>query len=83
MFKIYFNEETRMHIHVLKAENEARYWLVPNVELAENFGFNTKELSGKKIIVENGDDFKVKFARHIGKRLDDASIALSSYHEAR
>ena len=45
VFKIYSNEEKRMHIHVVKAENEAKYWLEPNIELAENFGFNTKELS--------------------------------------
>ena len=43
VFKIYSNEEKRMHIHVVKAENEAKYWLEPNIELAENFGFNTKE----------------------------------------
>ena len=25
----------------------------------------------EKILKENGDDFKIKFARHTGKRLDD------------
>lgn len=45
VFKIYSNEEERMHIHVLKAENEAKYWLEPKIELAENFGFNGKELN--------------------------------------
>ena len=72
VFKIYSNEEERMHIHVLKAENEAKYWLEPIIELAENFGFNSKELNYiEKILKENGDDFKIKFARHTGKRLDD------------
>ena len=71
VFKIYSNEEKRMHIHVVKAENEAKYWLEPNIELAENFGFNTKELSFiEKILKDYGDDFKIKFARHTGKRLD-------------
>ena len=38
----------------------------------EVFGFSSKELSFiEKILKENGDDFKVKFARHTGKRLDD------------
>ena len=55
-----------------KAENEAKYWLEPNIELAENFGFNTKELSFiEEILKDYGDDFKIKFARHTGKRLDD------------
>lgn len=72
MFKIYSNEELQMHIHVVKAENEAKYWLEPDIELAENFGFSSKELSFiEKILKENGDDFKIKFARHTGKRLDD------------
>lgn len=58
--------------NVVKAENEAKYWLEPNIELAENFGFNTKELSFiEKILKDYGDDFKIKFARHTGKRLDD------------
>ena len=72
VFKIYSNEELRMHIYVVKSENEAKYWLEPDIELAENFGFSSKELSFiEKILKENGDDFKIKFARHTGKRLDD------------
>ena len=68
VFKIYSNEELRMHIHVVKAENEAKYWLEPDIELAENFGFSSKELSFiEKILKENGDDFKIKFARHTDK----------------
>ena len=42
------------------------------IELAENFGFSSKELSYiEKILRENGDDFKIKFTRYVGKRLDD------------
>ena len=33
-FKIYSNEEERKHIHVVKAEYEAKFWLEPNIELA-------------------------------------------------
>ena len=47
VFKIYSNEEERMHIHVVKAENEAKFWLEPSIELAENYGFSNKDL--KKI----------------------------------
>ena len=72
VFKIYSNEEARIHIHVIKAEKEAKYWLEPEIELAENFGFNNKELSYiENILQENGEDFKIKFTRHVGKRLDD------------
>ena len=72
VFKIFSNEEERKHIHIIKAEKEAKYWLEPEIELAENFGFSSKELSFiEKILQENGDDFKIKFSRHVGKRLDD------------
>ena len=34
-----------MHIHVVRAENEAKFWLEPQVELAENDGFANHELN--------------------------------------
>ena len=72
VFKIFYNEEARIHIHIIKAEKEAKYWLEPDMELAENYGFNNKELIFiEKILTEYGDYFKVKFTRHVGKRLDD------------
>ena len=42
LFKIYSNEEERKHIHVIKAENEAKFWLEPVIEIAENYGINIK-----------------------------------------
>lgn len=72
VFKIYSNEEARIHIHVLKAEREAKFWLVPTIELAENYGFTSKELNViQEILISDGDEFRQKYARHIGKRLDD------------
>ena len=72
VFKVFSNEEDRMHIHVLKAENEAKYWLEPAVELAENYGFSSKELKKiQEIIVANGNRFKQQYAAHIGRRTDD------------
>lgn len=43
VFKIHSNEEERMHIHVIKAENEAKIWLEPQVEIAWNDEFESKE----------------------------------------
>ena len=40
VFKIYSNEEERKHVHVIKAENEAKFWLEPNITLANNYGFS-------------------------------------------
>ena len=71
-FKVFSNEEERMHIHVFSAENEAKFWLEPVVELAENFGFSSKEIRKlQKIIQDNGEYFKRQYIEHIGKRVDD------------
>ena len=71
-FKIYSNEEERMHIHVLYGGDEAKYWLEPRVELAKNTGIPEHKLSEiKKIVEEYADSFKEQFSQHIGKRIND------------
>ncbi len=69
VFKIFSNEKNRAHIHVFKANKEAKYWLEPRTELAENYGFNTKELSFiNEILGKYGNDFK--------ERLQDTSASV-------
>lgn len=71
-FKIFSNEEERMHIHVINGDNEAKYWLEPKIELANNYGFSQHELNNiRKKVEQYGDDFKESFRRHIGKRIND------------
>lgn len=72
IFKIFSNEEERKHIHVVKAECEAKFWLEPTIELAENYGFSSKELKQiYQILEQYGNEFKCKFTEYIGKRVDD------------
>ena len=72
VFKIFSNEEDRVHIHVIKAEKEAKFWLEPNIELADNFGFSSKEINIiKNKLTEYASDFKHKYAIHVGKRVND------------
>lgn len=71
-FKIYSNEEEHKHIHVVKAECEAKFWLEPDIELANNHGFSNKDIRKITQLVEQyGNEFKQQFAAHIGKRVDD------------
>ena len=71
-FKIFSNEEERMHIHVVYERNEAKFWLEPHVELAKNSGFSEHELNTiRKIVERNAERFKEQYKRHIGKRFDD------------
>ena len=71
-FKIYSNEEERLHIHVTHERCEAKYWLEPEVELAKNTGFSEHELNKiKKLVEKYADRFKEQFRQHVGKRIDD------------
>ncbi len=33
-----------MHIHVIRAEGEAKFWLEPEIELARNYGLSRDQL---------------------------------------
>lgn len=69
-FKIYSNEEERKHVHVVRAECEAKFWLEPQIELAANYGFGSKDLKKRTELVEKcEDDFKQQFAADIGSVL--------------
>jgi len=61
-----------MHIHVIYDKHEAKFWLEPKIELAENNGIPEERLSKiKKIVETNGDRFREQFKEHIGKRIND------------
>ena len=72
VFKVFSNEEDRKHIHVIKADSEAKFWLEPKVELDTNYGFTTKEIREIiNIINEHANDLKYKYAIHVGRRAND------------
>ena len=61
-----------MHIHVIHDGHKAKFWLEPQVELAENNGIAEERLNRiKKIVENNADRFKEQYQQHIGKRIDD------------
>lgn len=42
------------------------------IEIAYNKGFSTKELSFiEEILRKYGNEFKIKFRQHVGKRIND------------
>ena len=47
-FFFYSNEgdpREPVHVHVMRDENEAKFWVVPEVGLAYNYGFSRRTLS--------------------------------------
>lgn len=72
IFKVYSNEEERMHIHVMKDGHSAKFWLEPNIELAKNSGFTDVQLKEiERIIKIYANNFKKQYKEHIGKRIND------------
>ena len=54
-YRFYFfsREESRRHVHVYHADGEAKFWLEPTVELAQNFGLSAKELREAESLVRS------------------------------
>lgn len=57
-YRFYFysdegNPREPMHIHIEKADADAKFWLYPEVELAYNHGFNARVIRLLQAVVEN------------------------------
>ncbi len=53
-YRFYFfsKEETKIHIHVISPDGEAKYWLGPIISLADYTGFSKKQLNFLQKAVE-------------------------------
>ena len=59
-FRFFFNsrEENRRHVHVNTTEGTAKFWLEPNIELADSYNIKDFELNRiSKIINNKNEDF--------------------------
>jgi hypothetical protein len=58
-FFFYSNEGNPLepaHIHIRSADGEAKFWLVPDVQLARNDGFDARTLKSlASVVAENKD----------------------------
>lgn len=43
-FFFFSREESRMHIHILSPEGEAKFWIEPVVALADYSGFSSRQI---------------------------------------
>ena len=53
-FRFYFfsREELRMHIHVAGQGGEAKFWIEPRIEPAQNYGMSDTELKAAWKMIE-------------------------------
>ncbi|MCA1780178.1 MAG: DUF4160 domain-containing protein, partial [Xanthomonadaceae bacterium] len=55
-FFFFSREESRMHVHVVSGDGEAKFWLEPDLELAKNYGYNRQQLKEIESLVEDRRD---------------------------
>ena len=55
-FFFFSREESRMHVHVISGDGEAKYWLEPQIELSKNSKYSVKQLSEIQTLVEEHED---------------------------
>lgn len=68
-YRFYFfsREEPRMHIHVLCADGEAKFWIEPRIELAQNTGLKERQLNAAQALIEvHFDEIRRAWQRHFG-----------------
>ena len=66
-FFTWSKEESRKHIHVIKEENQCKFWLEPVIEIAENNGFKQHELYEiTQLINKNETEFNQRWNAYFG-----------------
>ena len=68
-YRFYFfsREELRTHVHVHHAEGEAKFWLDPEVEVAQNYGLSSRRLAtALGLVRRNENEIRVAWKKHFG-----------------
>ncbi len=66
-FYFFSREEARMHVHVYRPEGEAKFWIEPKIELAENYGLTGRQLNAaRRLILEHEDEIRTAWKAHFG-----------------
>ena len=55
-FHFFSREEERMHVHVSSGDGEAKFWLEPEIALADNHGLSLREIRELQSVVEEQRD---------------------------
>ncbi|MGH8530848.1 MAG: DUF4160 domain-containing protein [Nevskiales bacterium] len=68
-FRLFFfsREETRIHVHVAHSDGEAKFWLEPEIVLAQNFGLSQKQQrEAESIIKAHEREIRKAWQKHFG-----------------
>lgn len=57
-----------MHIHVYSGDGEAKFWIEPGIELAQNYGLRASDLGVvRTLIEEHEDEIRCAWEEHFGR----------------
>lgn len=66
-FFFFSREESRKHVHVISGDGEAKFWIEPHIELANNYGYSRQRLKEIEALIEDHRDELVSaWLRHFG-----------------
>ncbi len=68
-FRLFFfsREEPRMHIHVAHPHGEAKFWLQPNLMLANHIGLSRQELAdAERVVTRHLEEIINAWHKHFG-----------------
>ena len=66
-FFFFSREESRMHVHIVSGDGETKFWLAPDIELAQNHGYNRQQLKEIESLVEDHRDELISaWKQHFG-----------------
>ncbi len=64
---VFSREEPRIHVHVHRSNGEAKIWLEPKTELAQNYGLTNRQLkSAHRLIEGHEDEIRAVWEAHFG-----------------
>ena len=54
-----------MHVHVQGSEGEAKFWLEPQIELAQNYGMTQRHVkAAEHLIEEHEGEIRAAWSKH-------------------
>lgn len=66
-FFFFSREETRMHVHVVSGDGEAKFWLEPELQLANAYRYNRQQLKEiESLIEEHHHELVSAWQKHFG-----------------
>ena len=64
-FYFFSREETRLHVHVQGERGEAKFWLEPEIELAQDFGLGQVSVrTALRVIRERENEIRAAWKKH-------------------